>query len=60
MASVWVDDKNEVPLSGNILAGKELVPEFMPYFSSIEPIAERIERLLEDRDKLTQISGWAD
>jgi lipid-A-disaccharide synthase len=41
----------------NILAGKELVPEFMPYFSSIEPIAERIERFLEDRDKLTQISG---
>jgi len=41
----------------NILAGKELVPEFMPYFSSIEPIVERIERLLEDRDKLTQISG---
>ncbi len=41
----------------NILAGKELVPEFMPYFSSIEPIAESIERLLEDRDKLTQISG---
>jgi lipid A disaccharide synthetase len=41
----------------NILAGKELVPEFMPYFSSIEPIAERIERLLEDRDKLIQISG---
>jgi hypothetical protein len=29
----------------------------MPYFSSIEPIAESIERLLEDRDKLTQISG---
>ncbi|HUU18315.1 MAG TPA: lipid-A-disaccharide synthase [Sedimentisphaerales bacterium] len=41
----------------NILAGKELVPEFMPYFSSIEPIAESIGRLLEDRDKLTQISG---
>jgi len=41
----------------NILAGKELVPEFMPYFSSIEPITESIERLLEDRDKLTQISG---
>ncbi|MFB0554800.1 MAG: lipid-A-disaccharide synthase [Phycisphaerae bacterium] len=41
----------------NILAGKELVPEFMPYFSSIEPIAESIERLLEDRGKLTQISG---
>lgn len=40
----------------NILAGKELVPEFMPYFNSIEPITESIERLLEDRDKLTEIS----
>ena len=41
----------------NILADKELVPEFVPYFSSIEPIVESIEQLLEDRDKLTQISG---
>ena len=41
----------------NILSGKELVPEFMPYFTSIDPIVESIEQLLEDRDKLTQISG---
>jgi len=41
----------------NILAGRELVPEFMPYFSSIEPIVQRIERLLEDREKLTQLSN---
>lgn len=41
----------------NILAGKELVPEFIPYFSSIGPILESIEQLLEDNDKLTQISG---
>jgi lipid A disaccharide synthetase len=41
----------------NILADKELVPEFMPYFSSIEPIAESIEQLLADRDKLAQISS---
>jgi len=41
----------------NILAGKELVPEFMPFFSSIESITESIERLLEDRDKLTEISS---
>ncbi|MCP4611841.1 MAG: lipid-A-disaccharide synthase [Planctomycetes bacterium] len=41
----------------NILAGKELVPEFMPHFASIEPIVESIERLLQDKDKLTQISG---
>jgi lipid-A-disaccharide synthase len=41
----------------NILAGKELVPEFMPYFTSIESIVESIELLLQDKDKLTQISG---
>jgi len=41
----------------NILADKELVPEFMPYFSSIEPIVEAVELLLEDSDKLAQISG---
>ena len=41
----------------NILAGKELVPEFMPYFTSIEPIVESIEPLLQDKEKLTRISG---
>ncbi len=41
----------------NILAGKELVLEFMPYFSSIEPIAQSIELLLENSDKLAQISA---
>jgi len=41
----------------NILAGRELVPEFMPYFTSIEPIVDTIERLLEDKDRLSQISG---
>jgi lipid-A-disaccharide synthase len=40
----------------NILAGKELVPEFMPYFTSIDPIAETIEHLLEDSDSLSQLS----
>jgi lipid A disaccharide synthetase len=41
----------------NILAEKELVPEFMPYFESIEPIIESIERLLENKEKLTQVSS---
>jgi lipid-A-disaccharide synthase len=41
----------------NILAGKELVPEFMPCFSSIEPIIKSIEQLLEDRDKLAQTNS---
>jgi len=41
----------------NILAGKELVPEFMPYFDSIDPIVRSIETLLQDKDKLTQLSN---
>ncbi|UCC98729.1 MAG: lipid-A-disaccharide synthase [Phycisphaerales bacterium] len=40
----------------NILSGKELVPEFMPYFSSIDPIVTAIEQLLEDGDGLAQLS----
>jgi lipid-A-disaccharide synthase len=39
----------------NILAGKELVPEFMPYFRSVEPIIETIDFMLQDKDKLEQI-----
>jgi len=41
----------------NILAGKELVPEFMPYFSSVEPITESIMQILDDIDRLAQVSG---
>lgn len=41
----------------NILAGKELMPEFMPYFSSIEPIVESIEQFLENKDALAQGSS---
>ena len=41
----------------NILADRELVPEFMPYFTSIEPIIASIEQLLQDNDKLTKLSG---
>ncbi len=40
----------------NILASKELVPEFMPYFRSVEPIISSIESLLDDSDKLAQVS----
>jgi len=40
----------------NILSDKELVPEFMPYFSSIEPILASIEQLLNNKDKLAQTS----
>jgi lipid-A-disaccharide synthase len=41
----------------NILAGRELVPEFMPYFTSIEPIVDTIGQLLEDKNKLARTSA---
>lgn len=41
----------------NLLAGRRLVPEFMPYFSSVEPIVQTVERMLEDRNRLTKISN---
>ena len=41
----------------NILAGSELVPEFMPYFRSIEPIIETVHNLLEDKTRLAQINS---
>jgi lipid A disaccharide synthetase len=40
----------------NILAGKELVPEFMPHFSSIKPIIERTHGLLSTPSRMSHIS----
>ena len=35
----------------NILAGREIVPEFMPYYTSTEPVAERAIELLRSKEK---------
>jgi len=40
----------------NILADNELVPEYMPYFSSTKPIADEIAGLLNDTEKLQDTS----
>ena len=40
----------------NILAGRELVPEFMPYFTSIEPIVASIDQFLQNKDRLAELS----
>lgn len=56
LAGRWIVKTKYLSLV-NILAGKELVPEFMPYFSSTEPIVEGIRQLLEDKDRLAHISG---
>jgi lipid-A-disaccharide synthase len=41
----------------NILAGRKLVPEFMPYFGSVEPIVEAVQQLLQDSGKLAKLSS---
>ena len=56
LAGRWIVKSKYLSLV-NILNDKELVPEFMPYFSSIEPIAAGIEQLLKDKEKLTQMSN---
>ena len=40
----------------NILSGKELVPEFMPYFNSTDPIVASIEQLIASNGKLARLS----
>lgn len=39
----------------NILAGREIVPEFMPYFRTTEPIIKEALRLLESKDELDRV-----
>jgi len=56
LAGRWIVKTKYLSLV-NILAAKVLVPEFMPCFASIDPIVENIERLLEDGDKLSQLSS---
>ncbi|MHC4154513.1 MAG: lipid-A-disaccharide synthase [Planctomycetota bacterium] len=41
----------------NVLGGREVVPEFMPYFASVEPIAKKCVELIADRDRLRKVSG---
>jgi lipid-A-disaccharide synthase len=41
----------------NLLADRELVPEFMPYFTSIDPIVQRVDAYLQDGRLLSRISN---
>lgn len=41
----------------NLLADRELVPEFMPYFTSTDPIVQRIDGYLQDGSLLTRTSN---
>ncbi len=40
----------------NILAGREIVPEFMPYYTSVEPIADRAIELLASEEARRRMS----
>ena len=40
----------------NLIAGRELVREFVPYFTSIDPIVDHTRRLLDDRAGLIRLS----
>lgn len=39
----------------NILAGRRIVPEFMPYYTSTQPIAAEALHLLADRDRHARV-----
>jgi len=41
----------------NLLADRALVPEFMPYFASIEPIVRQIDGYLQEPGTLGQMSN---
>jgi lipid-A-disaccharide synthase len=41
----------------NLLADRRLVPEFMPYFASVEPVLQEIDSCLQDRSLLTRTSN---
>jgi lipid-A-disaccharide synthase len=41
----------------NILSQKELVPEFMPYFSSVAPIVADCEKYLHSPEKMAKLSA---
>jgi len=41
----------------NLLARRSLVPEFMPYFTSIDPIVRTIEDFIDNPGKLSQINA---
>jgi lipid-A-disaccharide synthase len=56
LSLVNILSSQESPMRQNGYGDGALVPEFMPYFSSIEPIVASIGRLIEDHDKLAQIS----
>jgi lipid-A-disaccharide synthase len=41
----------------NLLADHELVPEFMPYFTSVDPIVQRVDGYVQDRNLLARTSN---
>ena len=52
----WMIDSQYLSLP-NILAGREIVPEFMPYYTSTAPIADRAIELLRSDEARTNMVG---
>jgi lipid-A-disaccharide synthase len=52
----WMIDSQYLSLP-NILAGREIVPEFMPYYTSTSPIANRAIELLRSDEARTNMVG---
>lgn len=52
----WMIDSRYLSLP-NILAGREVVPEFMPYYTSAAPIADRAIELLRSDEARVRMSG---
>ena len=52
----WMIDSQYLSLP-NILAGREIVPEFMPYYTSTVPIADRAIELLRSDEARTKMGG---
>ncbi len=49
----WIINLKQLSLV-NILAGHELVPEYMPYFNSTEPVTQKSIDLLNDKNLLSR------
>ena len=50
----WVVNREGHPQQRFV--NRELVPEFMPYFTSIDPLVHRVNTLIQDPEKLAQTS----
>ena len=56
-SSSSISPSSSIPRHPSSVFRLPVVPEFMPYFRSIEPIIETVKKLLEDKARLAQINS---